>query len=56
MVAHTEARRLRYNFIGTEMLLVGLIAEDQGVASKVIYACDTSCSYAALVLPRAAVS
>lgn len=35
-LAHQEAERLRHNYIGTEHLLLGLIKEDGGVASRVL--------------------
>ncbi len=36
VLAQEEALRLRHNFIGTEHLLLGLIAEDEGVAAQVL--------------------
>jgi ATP-dependent Clp protease ATP-binding subunit ClpC len=35
-LAHQEAERLRHGYIGTEHLLLGLIIEDGGVASRVL--------------------
>ena len=35
-LAHQEAERLRHDHIGTEHLLLGLIIEDGGVASRVL--------------------
>jgi ATP-dependent Clp protease ATP-binding subunit ClpC len=35
-LAHQEAERLRHNYIGTEHLLLGLIREEGGVASRVL--------------------
>ena len=35
-LAHQEAERMRHNYIGTEHLLLGLIMEDGGVASRVL--------------------
>ncbi len=35
-LAHQEAERLRHGYIGTEHLLLGLIMEDGGVASRVL--------------------
>jgi len=35
-LAKAENRRLKHNFIGTEAILLGLIAEDTGVAAKVL--------------------
>jgi ATP-dependent Clp protease ATP-binding subunit ClpC len=35
-LAHQEAERMRHNYIGTEHLLLGLIIEDGGVASRVL--------------------
>ncbi len=34
MLAQEEARRLNYNYVGTEHLLLGLIREGSGIASK----------------------
>jgi len=36
MLAQEEARRLGHNFVGTEQILLGLIAEGTGLASKVL--------------------
>jgi len=36
VLAQEEARRLQYNFVGTEHLLLGLIREGDGVAAKVL--------------------
>ena len=36
MIAQEEARRLGHNSIGTEMLLIALIAESSGVAAKAL--------------------
>ncbi|GAB4194733.1 MAG: hypothetical protein Fur006_40710 [Coleofasciculaceae cyanobacterium] len=36
MLALEEARRLGHNFVGTEQILLGLIAEGTGVAAKVL--------------------
>lgn len=35
-LAHQEAERMRHNYIGTEHLLLGLMREEGGVASKVL--------------------
>ena len=35
-LAHQEAERMRHGYIGTEHLLLGLIMEDGGVASRVL--------------------
>ncbi|MBE9182513.1 ATP-dependent Clp protease ATP-binding subunit [Oculatella sp. LEGE 06141] len=35
-LAQEEARRLGHNFVGTEQILLGLIAEETGVAAKVL--------------------
>ncbi|MBD0343914.1 MAG: ATP-dependent Clp protease ATP-binding subunit ClpC, partial [Coleofasciculus sp. Co-bin14] len=35
-LAQEEARRLGHNFIGTEQILLGLIAEGNGVAAQVL--------------------
>ena len=34
MLAQEESRRLGHNFVGTEQLLLGLIAEGTGIAAK----------------------
>lgn len=34
--AQEEARRLGHNFVGTEQILIGLIAEETGIAAKVL--------------------
>jgi hypothetical protein len=36
MLAQEESKRLGHNFVGTEMILLGLIAEGTGVAAKVL--------------------
>ena len=36
MLAQEESRRLGHNFVGTEQLLLGLIAEGSGIASKTL--------------------
>jgi ATP-dependent Clp protease ATP-binding subunit ClpC len=36
MLAQEEARRLGHNFVGTEQLLLGLIAEGEGIAAQVL--------------------
>ncbi len=36
VLAQAEARRLQHNYIGTEHLLLGLIAEGEGMASKAL--------------------
>jgi len=36
MMAQEESRRLGHNYVGTEMLLVGVVAESSGVAAKVL--------------------
>lgn len=38
MLAQEEARRLGHNFVGTEQILVGLIAEGSGLAARVLRA------------------
>jgi DNA-binding XRE family transcriptional regulator/Uma2 family endonuclease len=35
-LAQEEARRLRHNFVGTEQILLGLIAEENGIAATVL--------------------
>jgi ATP-dependent Clp protease ATP-binding subunit ClpC len=37
-LAYEEARRLHNNYIGTEHLLVGLVAEGEGLAARVLIA------------------
>lgn len=36
MLAQEEARRLGHNYVGTEMILLGLVAEGTGLAAKVL--------------------
>lgn len=36
MMAQEESRRLGHNYVGTEMVLVGVVAETAGVATKVL--------------------
>lgn len=36
MLAQEESRRLSHNYVGTEMLLVGVINENTGIAAKVL--------------------
>lgn len=36
MQAQEESRRLGHNYVGTEMLLVGIVSESSGVAAKVL--------------------
>jgi ATP-dependent Clp protease ATP-binding subunit ClpA len=36
VLAQEEARKLRHNYIGTEHILLGLIAESDGIASRVL--------------------
>ena len=36
MLAQEESRRLGHNFVGTEQLLLGLIAEGTGIAAKTL--------------------
>jgi ATP-dependent Clp protease ATP-binding subunit ClpC len=36
-LAHEEAQRFEYNFIGTEHLLLGLVREKEGVAGRVLH-------------------
>ena len=35
-MAHEEARRLNHGYIGTEHLLLGLLREEEGIASRVL--------------------
>src|SRR5215475_7491835 len=36
VLAQEESRRLRHNYIGTEHILLGLLAEPDGIASRVL--------------------
>ncbi len=36
VLAQEEARTLRHNYIGTEHILLGLVAEDEGVAARIL--------------------
>ena len=36
MLAQEESRRLGHNFVGTEQLLLGLIAEGTGISAKTL--------------------
>src|SRR4028119_177773 len=36
MLSQEEARRLGHNFVGTEQILLGLVAEGTGIAAKVL--------------------
>lgn len=36
MLAQEEARRLSHNYVGSEMLLLGLVGEGTGIAAKVL--------------------
>ena len=36
LLAQQEAKRLNHNLIGTEHILLGLIAEGEGIAAKVL--------------------
>lgn len=36
LLAQEEAKRLRHNYVGTEHILLGLIAEKEGIAAKVL--------------------
>ena len=38
LVSQEEARRSGHNFVGTEQLLLGLIEESSGIASKALLA------------------
>ena len=35
-LAHSEARRLGHNYVGTEHLLLGLVREGQGIAAQIL--------------------
>jgi ATP-dependent Clp protease ATP-binding subunit ClpC len=35
-LAHSEARRLGHNYVGTEHLLLGLVREGQGIAAQLL--------------------
>jgi ATP-dependent Clp protease ATP-binding subunit ClpC len=43
-LAQEEAKRLNHNYIGTEHILLGLVREEEGVASKVLVNMGTSLS------------
>ncbi len=43
VLAQEEARRLDHNYIGTEHILLGLIAEHRGVAATVLESLEISC-------------
>jgi tetratricopeptide (TPR) repeat protein len=36
MLAQDEARRLRHNYVGTEQILLGLLAENNGIAARAL--------------------
>lgn len=36
MLAQEESRRLNHNYVGVEMLLVGVVAENSSIAAKVM--------------------
>jgi ATP-dependent Clp protease ATP-binding subunit ClpC len=42
VLAQEEARQLHHNFIGTEHILLGLVAEGHGVAARALLALDVS--------------
>ena len=42
ILAQDEARGLRHNYIGTEHLLLGLLREDEGIASRVLESLDVT--------------
>ena len=42
MLAQEEARRLGHNVVGTEHILLGLIAEGEGVGAKALTAMGVS--------------
>ena len=42
VLAQVEARRLNHNYIGTEHLLLGLVAEEEGVAARALTALGIS--------------
>lgn len=37
MMAQEESRRLGHNYVGTDMLLIGVVAENTGIGAKVLY-------------------
>jgi ATP-dependent Clp protease ATP-binding subunit ClpA len=42
VLAQEEAGRLRHDYIGTEHLLLGLLREEEGVASQALHACGVT--------------
>jgi signal peptidase I len=42
MLAQEEARRLGHNFVGTEMILMGLVGEGQGIAARSLQSAGVS--------------
>jgi ATP-dependent Clp protease ATP-binding subunit ClpC len=41
-LAQEESRRTGHNFVGTEQILIGLIAEEKGIAAQVLEAMDVN--------------
>jgi len=42
VIAQSEARALKHNYIGTEHLLLGLLREEQGIAARVLMSFDVT--------------
>jgi ATP-dependent Clp protease ATP-binding subunit ClpC len=42
VLAQDEARALKHNYIGTEHLLLGLLREEKGIASRVLESLDVT--------------
>jgi len=51
-LAHVEARRLNNNYLGTEHLLLGLIAESDGLAGRVLRQSGASLERARMEVTR----
>ncbi len=51
-LAYDEARRLNNNYIGTEHLLLGLLAESDGLAGRVLQQCGASLEQARMEVMR----
>ena len=52
MLAQEEARRLGHNYVGTEQILIGLIGEGTGLASKVLKSVGVNLQDAQVVLEK----
>ncbi len=54
-LAQEEARRMRHDHIGTEHLLIALLAEDKGPAAQALRACDVDVADLRRRIPSTAV-